>query len=127
MQVLSQEQVAALRSVAEALESKGIDYEAQVLRGVLASVEGEAGDEFTAAEAAAILGVTQQTIRNWVRGKIVPGRQDPTRHFFVSKEALRGAQALRSALPQQTLDATDDEIDTEIEAVRAERRARPER
>ena len=57
-----------------------------------------------ASTASEILAVTPQTVRNWVRGGILSGRQ-----------ALPDAPA--GAIP-------DEKIDAEIEAVRFEHRAR---
>ena len=123
MHVITNEQVTTLERVASRLEATGLSEESRLIRDVLSSVQAHDA-EYSAAEAAEILGVTPQTIRNWVRGGIIPGRQDLTRHFFVPKQALEGALALLSALPEHPLEISDAEVDAEIEAVRAERRTR---
>ena len=121
MQLISSAQVEVLQSVAEALQAKGLSEESRALRGVVSAVRGSS-DEYSAPEAAEILGVTPQTIRNWVRGSVIPGRRDATRHYWVPKQALAGAVALRAASPEQAVDVIDEEIDAEIAAVRAARR-----
>jgi hypothetical protein len=122
--LVTQEQIDVLSAVAEQLDAKGLADESRLLRDVLAQLE-RMPREVPASAAAEILEVTPQTIRNWVRGRILPGRQDRTGHFYVSLDALEPALRLRQILPDGPADTiTDEEIDAEIEAVRAERRAR---
>lgn len=78
-----------------------------------------------ASTAAEILRVTPQIIGNWVRGGILPGRWDRSGDCYVSLDALEPAIRMRQAWPDPPArQFTDEEIDAEIEAVRAERRAR---
>ena len=122
--VVTSEQMETLCAVAERLDARGLEDESRMLREVLAQVE-QAPREAPASTAAAILEVTPQTVRNWVRRGLLPGRRDPTGHFYVSLDALETASRLRQALPDQPTGAiTDQEIDAEIDAVRADRRAR---
>lgn len=122
---VTEEQSRKLRWVAEQLETQGLRRESQVLQAVLAEMSGQSAS-VSSAEAAEILSVTQQTIRNWVRAGILAGGRDATGHFYVFREALASAIRMRQVLPDITEDAiTDEEIDAEIAAVRAERRARP--
>lgn len=74
---------------------------------------------------ARILGVTPQTVRNWVRGGVLPGRRDQTGHFYVHAKALTHALEMQAAFATAPrVEITGAEIDAEIEAVRAERRER---
>lgn len=77
---VTHEQVEALDRVAERLDARGLRDESKVLRQVVEQVQG-APREVPASTAAEILHVTPQTIRNRVRGEILPGRQDSTVHF----------------------------------------------
>ncbi len=122
--LVTHEQLVTLKALADRLDAKGIAYESRVLREVLAQLQ--AGQrEVSASVAAEILEVTPQTIRNWVRGGILPGRRDRTGRFSVSLDALEPAIRMRQAWPDPPArQFTDEEIDAEIEAVRAERRAR---
>jgi hypothetical protein len=114
--------MAALGTVAERLDAKGLTDESQILRQVLAELQ-RAPREVPASTAAEILEVTPQTIRNWVRGGILPGRRDRTGHVYVPLDALESSLRLRQVLPDRPAGTvTDEEIDAEIEAVRAERR-----
>lgn len=114
----------ALDHVAERLDARGLRDESHLLRQVVAQVRG-APREVPASTAAEILHVTPQSIRNWVRNGTLPGRQDSTGHFWVSLDALEPAIRLSEVMPDVPEGTfTDEEIDAEIEAVRAERRAR---
>lgn len=123
MRFITNEQVDKLQALARDLARRGRREESRTIIAVLGSAGG-AEQEYSATEAAAILGVTSQTVHNWVRAEILPGWQDPTNHYFMPRQALEHTLALRAALPGQSVDISDDEIDAEIEAVRAERRAR---
>jgi hypothetical protein len=117
-------QVQRLRSLAERLAATGLEEECAELRGVLATADNPR-QHVGASEAAEILGVTAQTVRNWVRGGILPGGCDVTGHFFVEAAALEHAIRIAAALPDDVGPPIPDElIDAEIAAVRAERRAR---
>ncbi len=121
------EHIAALADVAARLDAKGLPDESRRVRAVLAQLE-LAPREVPASAAAEILAVTPQTVRNWVRGGLLPGRRDRTGHFYVSVDALEPAIRLREVLPDQPAGAiTGEEIDAEIEAVRRERRDRQAR
>jgi hypothetical protein len=122
--VVREEQIETLSALADRLDARGLGEESQSLRRVLSEIE-HLTSEVPAASAAEILGVTPQVIRNWVRAGILPGRRDRTGRFYVNAEALRPALDMRRARPDAPPRAlTDDEIDAEIEAVRAERRSR---
>jgi|GEM_PF-5740919 len=120
---VTEEQTRKLHRVAEQLDMQGFHEESGVLQTLLEEIEGQAATASTA-EAAEILSVTQQTVRNRVRAGILAGGQDATGHFYVFREALIPLLQMRRALPDIAEDeVTDDEIDAEIAAVRAERRA----
>ena len=122
--LVTREQIAALADVAARLDAKGLSDESRRVRAVLAQLE-LAPHEVPAAAAAEILAVTPQTVRNWVRGGLLPGRRDRTSHFYVPVDALEPAIRLREVLPDQpTGPITDEDIDAEIEAMRRERRER---
>lgn len=78
--------------------------------------------EVPASKAAEILIVTPQTIRNWVRAGILPGRRDSTGHYFVPLDVLEPAIQMKQLMPDVP-DGTysDEEIDAAIDAVRARR------
>jgi hypothetical protein len=122
--LVTREQIEMLGAVAERLEASGLKEDSRILQEVLAQLE-RTPREVPASTAAEILHVTSQTIRNWVRGGILPGRQDRTGHFYVSVDALEPTIRLNQLMPNvsEELAATsDDEIDAEIQAVRAGRR-----
>ena len=74
-----------------------------------------------ASEAAAILGVTPQTVRNWVKRGTVPGEVDATGHILVEARALQNAVDLSAALPDWDGEPVgEDIINAEIEAIRSE-------
>jgi helix-turn-helix protein len=122
--VVTREQIEVLGAVAERLEARGLKDEGRMLREVLAQVQSTPR-EVPASTAAEILRVTPQTVRNWVRGGILPGRQDRTGHFHVSLDALEPTIRLNRLMPnvpEELATISDDEIDAEIQAVRAARR-----
>jgi hypothetical protein len=124
--VLTQDQLGQLEALARRLDAHGLADEAQALRAVAASVR-RSEREVPASVAAAILHVTPQTVRNWVRNGVLAGRQDPTGHFLVAVDSLEPTLALGLAhpvVPDELANVSDDEINAEIEAVRAARRAR---
>jgi hypothetical protein len=125
--LVSHEHIAALADVAARLDAKGLADESRRVRAVLAQLE-QVPREVPASAAAAILAVTPQTVRNWVRGGLLPGRRDRTGHFYVPVDALEPAIRLREVLPdRQVGPITDEEIDAQIAAVRRERRERQAR
>lgn len=122
--VLKPEQVETIVSVANELEGKGLVEESRRLRDLLAEFE-KRPKEVSASTAARILEVTPQTVRNWVRGGVLPGHRDQTGHFYVQATALTHALELQAAFATAPrVEITGAEIDAEIEAVRAERRER---
>ncbi|MGH2459029.1 MAG: DUF6397 family protein [Chloroflexota bacterium] len=121
--VVTEEQARKLHRMVERLEMQGLRAESGVLRAFLDEVSGQSTVVGTA-EAAEILSVTQQTVRNWIRAGILAGGQDATGRFYVSKAALAPALAMRRALPDMAEDTISDEgVDAEIAAVRNGRRA----
>jgi hypothetical protein len=119
---VTEEQARKLQEVAERLEAQGLREESDVLHAFLAEIDGQSARVGTA-EAAGILAVTQQTIRNWVRAGILAGDRDATGRIYVSREALAPAMRMRRAMPDVAEETvSDEEIDAEIAAVRAERR-----
>ena len=120
---VTDEQARKLSWVAEQLKDRGLCEESDVLRAVLDEMNAQSA-RISTAEAAEILAVTQQTIRNWVRAGLLTGGRDATGHFYVDPEALASAIRMRQALPDAADGTiTDDEIDAEIASVRDERRA----
>ncbi len=125
--LLTREQIETLDAVAGRLEARGLEDESRLLREILVQLQ-RTPREVPASTAADILEVTPQTVRNRVRGGILPGRQDPTGHFFVSLDALEPTLRIRQVLPDAPAGTvTEEEIDAEIDAARAERRARAAR
>lgn len=122
--VVRPEQVETITSVAEQLEGKGLVEESRALRALVAEF-ASGPQEVAASTAARILEVTPQTIRNWVRGGILPGRKDRTGHFYVQATALTHALEVHAVLATApSVEIAGAEIDAEIAAVRAERRER---
>ena len=122
--LVTHEHIEALADVVARLDAKGLADESRRVRAVLAQLD-HAPRELPAAAAAEILAVTAQTVRNWVRGGLLPGHRDRTGHFYVPVDALEPAIRLRAVLPDQPAgEITDEEIDAEIEGVRRERRER---
>lgn len=120
--LVTHEQIETLCAIAERLATRGQEDESRALCEVLAQLQ-RAPREVSAAAAAKILAVPPQTIRNGVRGGILPRRWDRTGHFYVSLDALESVLRLRQISPDVPASTiTDKEIDAEIEAVRAERR-----
>jgi excisionase family DNA binding protein len=121
--VVTEEQVKTLHVVVERLQERGLLWESEALRKVLDQVERpKAG--LSTGEAARLLHVTPQTIRNWVRAGVLAGWKDTTTgHVFVSRESLIPALVQRRVLPDASVpDVSDAEIAAEIAAVRTERR-----
>ena len=122
--LVTQEQIDALCAVAERLDARGLEDEGRMLRDVLAQVQRTQHD-VPASTAAEILDVPPETIRNWVRRGILSGRWDRGGHCYVSLDALEPTLRMRRVLPDApAVTITDEEIDDEIDAVRAARRAR---
>ena len=72
-------------------------------------------------QAAKILGVTPQTVRNWVKRGILPGQADASGHIFVEAKALQNTVDLSAALPEWEGEPIgEDEINAQIAALRAE-------
>ena len=120
--VLTKRELNAIRRLAERLEKKGLAAEGRKLRSII-SPESEM-NELKASEAAAILHVTPQTVRNWVRSGVLKGRVDHTGHILVPVVALRPAIEMEAAMPNRSRsegEITDDEILAEIAAHRSER------
>lgn len=122
--LVTREQIETLDAVAERLEARGLSDDSRMLREVVAQLQRTVR-EVPASIAAEILHVTPQTIRNWVRGGILPGRQNRTGHFYVSLDALEPTIRLNQLMPnvpKELANISDDEIDAEIRAVRSARR-----
>jgi DNA-binding transcriptional regulator YiaG len=123
--VLTQRELNAIRKLAERLEKKGLAAEGRKLRSIISPDRERI--ELKASEAAAILRVTPQTVRNWVRSGLLSGRVDRTGHILVQVAALRPAIDMEAAMPYRSRSEgkiTDDEILEEIAAHRSERRRR---
>jgi hypothetical protein len=123
--LVTKEQLETLGAVAERLDSRGLKDESRALREILAELQ-RSPREVPASAAAEILRVTPQTVRNWVRSGILPGRRDSTGHFRVSVDALEPTIRLNQLMPSVSKELaaiSNDDIETEIKAVRAARRA----
>lgn len=122
--LVTEEQLEALRAVTERLDARGLEDESRMLREVLAQLQRPQRD-VPASTAAGILDVTPETIRTWVRRGILSGRWDRAGRCSVSLDALEPTLRMRGILPDTPAGTiTDEEIDAEIDAVRAARRAR---
>lgn len=121
--VLTERELNAIRKLAERLEKKGLRDEGRKLRSIINADVGR--KELKASEAAAVLGVTPQTVRNWVRSGLLNGRVDHTRHIFVQASALGPAIEMQAAMPYRSRfegEVAEGDILAEIAAYRAERR-----
>ena len=117
-------QLRALREVAVRLDEQGLHAESGTILGVVDAVARKRVGASTG-EAAHVLGVTQQTVRNWVRAGVLAGWCDETGHFLVAPDALALARTMRGVLAEtHRTEVSEGEIDVEIAAVRAERRRR---
>ena len=111
-----------LREIAARLDQHGVHSEGRAILDVVETIT-HAKRGVSTGSAARMLGVTPQTIRNWVRGGVLAGWYDNTGHVLVARDALEPAIAMRSALPMTDVPiVADEEIDAEIAAMRAERR-----
>jgi hypothetical protein len=120
--LITDNQAKSLRGLAERLKERGLLEESGLLTSFLTEVS-LASEKMGTAGVAAMLSVTQQTVRNWVRAGILPGAQDANGHFSVSLEALVPAMRQLNAVPDAPpTPLSDEEIDAEITAVRAARR-----
>lgn len=121
--LVNQEQIETLSAIVERLDAGGFAEEGRMLREVVAQL-GASQQEVPPSTAAKILRVTPQTVRNWVRAGIVPGRRDRTGHFHVRLDALEPTIRLNQLMPsveKNLATITDEEIEAEIQAVRAAR------
>jgi hypothetical protein len=124
MAIVSREHLEALAAMAERLETRGLEDESRALREILAQINSGA-HEVSESTAAEVLHVPPDIVRNWVRAGILAGREDETGRLYVPLEVLEPTIRLSLAMPdvsEQLAAMTDDEINAEIEAVRAERR-----
>lgn len=120
--VLRPDQVETIASVAKRIASKGLVEESRALQTLVAEFESEP-QEISPSVAAQILYVTPQTVRNWVRAGVLPGRQGRNGRFSIPVRALSHAIEMRAVLPDVPAGTvSDEEIDAAIEEVRAERR-----
>ncbi len=124
MLILTEKDRRSIEELARRLELRGLVSESQTLRDILRT--GSERREVRASDAARILHVTSQTIRNWVKQGRLAGRIDDTSHVFVAVEALQPALELDAAMPYRPPsepDAGIDEVLDEIEAHRSSRRS----
>jgi hypothetical protein len=121
--VLTERELETLRNVARTLDQRGLKEESAALWSVLTASRR---DEVRASVAASILRVTPQTIRNWVKRGTLDGRTDATGHVYVQAASFVQAIEMEAILPRRTAtepDLSDDDINAEIAAYRAEQRA----
>lgn len=122
--ILTRKELRSIELLAQRLEDQGLVAESKTLRDIVRVSSGR--QEVRAAVAAEILHVTPQTIRNWVKRGLLPGRIDETDHIFVDVDAIMPALEMDAVMPYQPASAPDisiDEINAEIIAHRAERHA----
>ena len=122
--VLTERELSAIRRLAARLEKRGLSAESRELRSIV-DASGERR-EIKASDAAALLQVTPQTVRNWVRRGVLTGRVDQTGHVLVELDALRAAIEIDAAMAYRegsATEVTDEEILAEIDAYRSERKA----
>jgi hypothetical protein len=124
MAIVSREHLEALAAMAERLEMRGLDDEGRALREILIQINN-GPQEVSESTAAEVLHMPPEIVRTWVQAGILAGRQDETGQFYVPLEILEPTIRLSLAMPdvpEELAAMTDDEINAEIEAVRAERR-----
>jgi excisionase family DNA binding protein len=99
---------------------------AYVLRRVLKNARVPRHEYLTTGEAAALLGVTAQTVRNWADRKwLASERVRPLGRRHIAKAAVEEMLAFRRDVEAGgVLGLTDDEIDEEIRLHRQERSTR---
>ena len=121
--LVTEEQVRMLHAVVERLRGRGLRWESEALQQVLADLE-RPRTALPTGEVAALLHVTPQTVRNWVRAGVLAGWKDATTgRVFVSSASLAPALVQRRVLPDAPVPGVpDEEIDAEIAAARAARR-----
>ena len=124
LRLVTQEEIDELLDLATRLDYKGLGEESRRLKDLLGRLASEP-DAVPASTAAAILAVTPQTVRNWVRVGILSGYRDNTGHFYARLMDLEPAIRMRRAQqPPPPRRITQADIDAEIAAVRATRRGR---
>ena len=96
--VLTQNELAALETLARTLERKGLAEERDALLGVIrATAEPR---ELSVSEAALFARKCRQTIRNWIKAGRLPARADETNHYYVPIDALRAVTDRRVRSPK---------------------------
>lgn len=124
LRLVTQDEIDELADLARRLDSKGLDEESRRLKNLLGRLKAEP-DAVPASTAAAIVAVTPQTVRSWIRAGILGGYRDDTGHFFANLMELESAIRMRRTQPEPPSHMLPEaDIDAEIEAVRAARRGR---
>ena len=100
------------RAVAQNLRGEGRDGDADVVVQLVQALDAEPATHYTTGQVATKLGVTRQTIVNWVKNGTLKGTRLGGR-IMISKEALRKYDDILRTLElldQEAPDISDEEI-----------------
>lgn len=122
MTTLTSSDIAELEHLAKEVEVSR-PHAARVLRRVLKMAVHPAEEQMLTTGAAAIeLGVSEQTVRNWVDAGWLPGRRlHRLGRRMISESALRGVKAFDAVKLRPKKQVSEDDA---VELVRQHRRAR---
>lgn len=110
MVLLDTRETAKLQEVARELEASRPDV-ARILDRIVALATGDSGGRYlTTGQAAAYLGVSTQTVRNWItRGWLRAERPHPWAHRRIPVDALGRVAAFRSTIHRANIQPQRDE------------------
>ena len=106
---LNRSDAASLRELEREFEDSRPDV-ARVIRKVLGQTQGEPAPAYvTTTEAAAVIGVSAQTVRNWIdRGWLSARRSHPLAHRRISRQELDRLLDFRARLTSHGVEPRSD-------------------